>query len=161
MHVRALLCVAFISGVVTALPTSPASPELLPERENFPTLRRITWGNAESLGRQTKEEKKFDADYLDAFTRFDLLEDMSKFSPTPSKADSPGERAFLTELLQAYSRVQQDWEGAVLATVWQDWKGAVPDTTPAGTETEQTAEHIAGCFFCSFFTLGIASPLCC
>ena len=134
MYVRALLYVVFVSGVVVALPASPPSAEILHGREEFLILKTIS----EGLGEQSEADKKFFGDYLAAWERFRLLEDKSKFSTSPSKADSHGEQAFLAEFVQAYVKSTEAW-----------------------AEPEESAGAIAGCFFCSMFTLGIASPWCC
>jgi hypothetical protein len=132
MYVRALLYVVFVSGVVVTLPASPPSAEILHGREEFLILKTIS----EGLGEQSEADKKFFGDYLAAWERFRLLEDKSKFS---TKADSPGEQAFFAEYVQAYVKSTEAW--------------AEPEESSAG--------DIAKCFFCSMFTLGIASYWCC
>ena len=91
---------------------------------------------SEGLGEQSEADKNFFGDYLAAWERFRLLEDKSKFS---TKADSPGEQAFFAEYVQAYVKSTEAW--------------AEPE--------ESSGEDIAKCFFCSMFSLGIASYWCC
>ena len=165
MFLRAFVYVAFVSGVVVAIPmhqqsqVNNAQTEILNGREEFPTLKRIREYTEEHLGNQTEEEKTFVADYLSEWERFRRLEDKSKFSTALTKSDSPGEQAFLKEYVQLYVKSVKDWEAAV---------AAAPPTTntvivhhvPA-PQPEQTTEDLVGCIFCAILTLGILSPFCC